>query len=64
MNTPTMLDELLEEEARHNQITQDLGKDCRLFPGEIVVIRGGVFRVHAVTQQRVYLDFVGQVQTP
>ena len=58
-DTPSPLDEVLLESNREKEIEEALEEACVFTQGEILLIRGGFFKVRAHSGSRLYLDFVG-----
>jgi hypothetical protein len=59
LHDPKLVSEILAEEARQRDIDQQLEEVCAFTAGEILLIRGGFFKVHAHAGKRLYLDFQG-----
>ena len=48
-------------EARRNALIEEQIREQPIFTtGEVLLIRGGFFKVKAVTEKRLYLDFQGE----
>ena len=54
------LEEILAEAKRNAQIEEQIREQPIFTTGEVLLIRGGFFRVHALTQKRLYLTFLGE----
>jgi len=54
------LEEILAEARRNADIEDQLREQPIFTTGEVLLIRGGFFKVKAVTEKRLYLDFEGE----
>ncbi len=54
-----LLRQQLNEEARQREIDEQLAEECVFTVGDILLIRGGFFKVNAQSGKRLYLDFQG-----
>ena len=52
------LDDVLESGRKQAEMEEQLRETCVFTAGELLLIRGGFFRVKATTEKRLYLDFV------
>lgn len=57
---PSLLDEIIEETKRHAAIEEQLREKPIFTTGEVLLIRGGFFKVHSLTGERMTLDFQGE----
>lgn len=58
--SPSLLDEFLAEETREKRIAAELEERPVFTTGEVLLIRGGFFKVAHLTEKRMYLDFQGE----